>query len=74
MTITSLRRSAAVLGIGISDWSADYRASLRDRPVRPRVSHGDVRAQLPTSPPEQPEAMEQVFATGTMSPTMRTIS
>lgn len=24
---TSLRRSAAVLGIGISDWSADYRAS-----------------------------------------------
>jgi aromatic-L-amino-acid/L-tryptophan decarboxylase len=43
-------------------WGADYRASLRDRPVRPAVAPGDIRAQLPGSPPELPERMEEVFA------------
>ena len=42
-------------------WGADYRASLRDRPVRPAVTPGAIRAQLPASPPERAEPMEDVF-------------
>jgi aromatic-L-amino-acid decarboxylase len=46
----------------IADWSADYLATLRDRPVRPRVKPGDTLAQLPEAPPEAAEAMETIFA------------
>ncbi len=48
--------------IRAAEWGAAYRASLRDRRVRPLVSPGDIRAQLPALPPEHPEPMEQVFA------------
>jgi aromatic-L-amino-acid decarboxylase len=43
-------------------WGADYRAGLRERRVRSAVLPGEVRRQLPAGPPEEPEAMEQVFA------------
>ncbi len=45
-----------------AEWGADYRARVRDLPVRPRVKPGDVAAQLPPAAPEQAEAFEQVFA------------
>jgi aromatic-L-amino-acid decarboxylase len=45
-----------------ADWSADYHAGLRDRPVRAQVSPGEVKAALPPSPPEKPEPMEAIWA------------
>ena len=46
----------------IADWSADYRKTLRDRPVRAQTAPGEIKAQLPVSPPEQAEAMEAIMA------------
>jgi aromatic-L-amino-acid decarboxylase len=45
-----------------ADWSADYLASIEDRPVRPPVRPGDILRQLPMDPPSQPEPMEAIFA------------
>ncbi len=44
-----------------AEWAAEYHASLRDRPVRPNVKPGDVASRLPTSPPQQPEDLQQIF-------------
>jgi aromatic-L-amino-acid/L-tryptophan decarboxylase len=49
-------------GHRLIDWIADYRAGLADRPVLARTAPGEVKAQLPTSPPEEPEGFEAVFA------------
>ncbi|MGH9380020.1 MAG: pyridoxal phosphate-dependent decarboxylase family protein, partial [Thermoanaerobaculia bacterium] len=45
-----------------AEWGADYRAGLRDRPVRPRVTPGEIAARIAPSPPEEPEPFAQVFA------------
>lgn len=45
-----------------ADWGVDYRATLRDRPVRPKLQPGKVRDTLPAAPPETAEPMEQIFA------------
>lgn len=45
-----------------ADWGADYRASLRDLPVRARTAPGEIAGQIPASPPEAGEAMEAIFA------------
>lgn len=45
-----------------AEWGIDYRASLRERPVRPRVEPGAIARQLPKRPPEAAEPMDQVFA------------
>ena len=45
-----------------ADWGADYRASLRDLPVRARTAPGEIAAQIPAAPPEAGEAMEAIFA------------
>lgn len=45
-----------------AEWGVDYRASLRDRPVRPKVTPGDISAQLQASPPESGEALDAIFA------------
>jgi aromatic-L-amino-acid decarboxylase len=45
-----------------ADWSADYLASVEQRPVRPPVKPGDVLRQLPAEPPLRPEPMEAIFA------------
>jgi len=44
------------------EWGLDYRAGLRDQPVRARVAPGEIAAQLPSSPPESPEPMEAIWA------------
>ena len=45
-----------------ADWGADYRETLRDRPVRARTQPGEVAAQIAASAPEAPEPMENIFA------------
>lgn len=49
-------------GKHITQWSADYHKTLRDRPVRAQTAPGDIAAQLPVAPPEAAEAMESVMA------------
>jgi aromatic-L-amino-acid decarboxylase len=45
-----------------AEWGADYRDSLRERPVRAPGRPGDVARQIDRSPPEMPEPMEAIFA------------
>ncbi|MES2846323.1 MAG: pyridoxal-dependent decarboxylase [Pseudomonadota bacterium] len=45
-----------------ADWTRDYHAGLRDRPVRAPLIPGATAAQLPPHAPEAPEAMEAIFA------------
>ncbi|MEZ5871560.1 MAG: pyridoxal-dependent decarboxylase [Nitratireductor sp.] len=45
-----------------AEWGADYRAGLRDLPVRAQTEPGEISAQLPSSPPETAEAMDTIFA------------
>lgn len=52
----------AAWGRHIADWGRAYHEGLRDRPVRAQVAPGDIAAQLPQSPPENAEAMTQIFA------------
>lgn len=49
-------------GKHISDWSAQYHKTLRDRPVRAQTAFGDTAAQLPISPPEGAETMDAIMA------------
>ena len=44
-----------------ADWSADYLASVSERPVRSQNAPGDVREKIATMPPEQAEEMESIF-------------
>jgi aromatic-L-amino-acid decarboxylase len=45
-----------------AEWGADYRASLRDRPVRAQTAPGEIFARIAAHPPEMPEPMEAIFA------------
>ncbi len=45
-----------------ADWGVDYRASLRDLPVRAQTQPGDTFNAVPDSAPESAEAMEAIFA------------
>jgi aromatic-L-amino-acid decarboxylase len=47
-------------GHQLIDWIADYRAGVADRPVMARTSPGEIRNQLPASPPEQPEGFDAI--------------
>jgi len=49
-------------GHALIDWVADFRASVHTRPVMSRVAPGDVRAQLPQSPPDNAEPFDAVLA------------
>jgi aromatic-L-amino-acid decarboxylase len=57
MTPEEFRR----LGHQIVDWVADYRERAASLPVMSRVAPGDVKAQLPASPPQAPEGFEAVL-------------
>ncbi len=45
-----------------AEWGADYRETLRERPVRAQTQPGEIAAGIALSPPEAPEAMEAIFA------------
>ncbi len=45
-----------------AEWGVDYRARLREMPVRPPVQPGEIAAKIAPSPPEHAETFEQVFA------------
>lgn len=45
-----------------ADWGVDYRASLRDLPVRAQTNAGAIFKAIPVSPPDDAEAMETIFA------------
>jgi aromatic-L-amino-acid/L-tryptophan decarboxylase len=45
-----------------ADWGVDYREGLRDKPVRAQTKPGDIARQIGAAAPEQPEAMEAIFA------------
>jgi aromatic-L-amino-acid decarboxylase len=49
-------------GHALVDWLADYQTNLASRPVMAASAPGDVRAQLPATPPDQPEPFESVLA------------
>ena len=44
-----------------ADWGADYRSSLRDRPVRAQTKPGAIFDQISSAAPEHPEKMEDIF-------------
>ena len=49
------------LGHQLIDWIADYRLKIADFPVMAQVEPGEVRAQLPDSPPESPQSFDAIF-------------
>lgn len=49
-------------GTHISEWSAQYHKTLRDRPVRAQTAVGDIAAQLAQTPPEAGEDMAAILA------------
>jgi aromatic-L-amino-acid decarboxylase len=48
-------------GHELIDWVADYLERVEDLPVLSQIEPGDLKAQLPTSPPETGEAMEEII-------------
>ena len=55
-------RDLAEWGRRAADWSVSYLESLETRPVRPSTRPGEVRASLPDAPPQEAEAVEDIFA------------
>jgi len=49
-------------GRQVVDWIADYLETIESRPVRSRVAPGEISAQLPAHPPEEPEPFAAVLA------------
>ena len=49
-------------GHELVDWIADYFDCIEDRPVLAAIQPGDLKAQLPSTPPQQGEPMEQIAA------------
>ncbi len=45
-----------------ADWSADYRETLRDRPVRSQTAPGEIGAAIAEAPPESADDMADIFA------------
>lgn len=45
-----------------ADWGADYRETLRERPVRAQTKPGDIAKQIADAAPETGEAMDEIFA------------
>jgi aromatic-L-amino-acid decarboxylase len=58
MTPEEFRR----LGHQIVDWVADYRERAASLPVMSRVAPGDIKAQLPASPPHAPEGFAAILS------------
>ncbi len=45
-----------------AEWGANYRATLRDRPVRAQTAPGEIATQIPAHPPASGEPMDNIFA------------
>jgi aromatic-L-amino-acid/L-tryptophan decarboxylase len=45
-----------------AEWGADYRARVRDLPVRPNIRPGQIAAQIAPTPPESAEPFERIFS------------
>jgi len=45
----------------VADRVADYLAGLESRDVLPKLEPGDIRKQLPTTPPREPESLEEIL-------------
>jgi len=43
------------------DWLADYFENIEQYPVKPKLAPGDIMAQLPATPPEEGEPLENIF-------------
>lgn len=48
-------------GHELIDWIADYFERIEDLPVLSQIEPGDLKSQLPASPPESGEAMAQII-------------
>lgn len=48
-------------GHALVDWIADYRARVGDLPVMSPLRPGDVRRQLPTTPPDTPQSFDEIL-------------
>ena len=48
-------------GAAALDWVASYLEGVRERPVLAQVEPGDIRAALPSSPPDEPEPFSAVL-------------
>jgi aromatic-L-amino-acid decarboxylase len=49
-------------GHELIDWIAEYFDKIEDLPVLAQIEPGDLKAQLPSSPPEKGEPMEDIIA------------
>ena len=49
------------VGHQLIDWIADYRANVGELPVMSTVEPGEIRGQLPVSPPEVGEGFEAIL-------------
>jgi aromatic-L-amino-acid/L-tryptophan decarboxylase len=49
-------------GHEIVDWISDYFERIEELPVLAQIEPGDLKAQLPTSPPEKGEPMQAILA------------
>ena len=49
-------------GHELIDWIAEYFDKIEDLPVLASIEPGDLKAQLPASPPQQGEPMEKTLA------------
>jgi aromatic-L-amino-acid decarboxylase len=48
-------------GYRVVDWIADYRGKVSELPVMARTGPGEVKARLPSDPPESPQPFDQIF-------------
>jgi aromatic-L-amino-acid decarboxylase len=58
MTSEEFRR----VGHDLIDWVADYFENIEQLPVLAQIEPGELKAQLPPSPPEQGESMDRIVA------------
>ena len=49
-------------GHALIDWVADFRANIAQHPVMAQVQPGDIKAQLPGTPPQHGEPFEAILA------------
>jgi aromatic-L-amino-acid decarboxylase len=48
-------------GHAVVDWIADYRARVHERPVMAQTGPAEIKARLPTTPPDDPEGFDAIL-------------